>query len=112
MTNENRDPEQGLWLDVAARSDVPDMDMVAVTVDGRDIALYDVDGEVFATNNLCTHGAARLSDGFLEGREIECPMHQGRFDVCTGQALCEPLTQAIQTYTVKIENMRVMLRLN
>ncbi|MCY1372268.1 Naphthalene 1,2-dioxygenase/salicylate 5-hydroxylase system, ferredoxin component [compost metagenome] len=66
---------------------------------------------MYASPNLCTHGAARMSDGFLEGREIECPLHQGKFDVCTGQALCAPLTENIPTYPVKIENRRVWLKL-
>ncbi|QJY33842.1 non-heme iron oxygenase ferredoxin subunit [Diaphorobacter sp. JS3050] len=100
------------WIDAIARDAVPEGDVVGVIVAGKDIAFYEVEGEVFATDNLCTHGAARLSDGFLEGREIECPLHQGRFDVCTGKALCAPLTQDIKTYPVKIENMRVMLKLD
>ena len=100
------------WIDAAALADVPEGDVVGVVVGGKDIALYEVDGEVFATDNVCTHGQARMSDGFLEGREIECPLHQGRFDVCTGAALCAPLTDNIKTYTVRIENMRVMLKLD
>lgn len=100
------------WTDAAALADVPEGDVMAVQVAGKEIALYEVDGEVFATDNICTHGAARMSDGFLEGREIECPLHQGRFDVCTGKALCTPLTQDIKTYPVKIENLRVMLKLD
>ena len=63
------------------RHDVPQEDVIAVVVAGREIALYGVDGEVFATDNICTHGQARLCEGFLEGHEIECPLHQGRFDV-------------------------------
>ena len=100
------------WIDAAALDDVPQGDVIGVNVAGKDIALYEVEGEVFATDNICTHGHARMSDGFLEGREIECPLHQGKFDVCTGQALCAPLTEDIKTYTVKIENMRVMLKLD
>ena len=100
------------WTDAAALADVPEGDVMAVQVAGKEIALYEVDGEVFATDNICTHGAARMSDGFLEGREIECPLHQGKFDVCTGQALCAPLTENIKTYAVRIENMRVMLKLD
>ncbi len=100
------------WIDVAARSDVPDGDVVGVMVAGKDIALYELDGAVYATDNTCTHGHARMSDGFLEGREIECPLHQGKFDICTGKALCAPLTDNIKTYTVRIENMRVMLQLD
>ena len=100
------------WIDAIARDAVPEGDVVGAIVAGKDIAFYEVDGEVFATDNLCTHGAARLSDGFLEDGAIECPLHQGRFDVCTGKALCAPLTEDIKTYPVKIENMRVMLRLD
>ena len=100
------------WIDAAALADVPEGDVMAVRVEGKEIALYEVGGEVFATDNICNHGHARLSDGFLEGREIECPLHQGKFDVCSGQALCAPLTENIKTYAVRIENMRVMLKLD
>ena len=100
------------WTDAAAVDDVPEGDVIGVNVAGRDIALYEVEGAIYATDNVCTHGQARMSDGFLEGSEIECPLHQGRFNVCTGQALCAPLTEHIRTYAVKIENMRVMLKLD
>jgi naphthalene 1,2-dioxygenase system ferredoxin subunit len=100
------------WIDAAAQAEVPEGDVIGVMVAGKDIALYQVEGEVFATDNICTHGHARLSDGFLEGREIECPLHQGRFDVCTGAALCAPLTEGIKTYAVRIDNMRVMLTMD
>jgi len=99
------------WMDVLALDAVPEADVTSVIIDGREIALYEVEGEVFATDNLCTHGAARLSDGFLEGREIECPFHQGRFDVCTGKAMCAPLTQDIRVYPVRIENKRVLVNM-
>jgi naphthalene 1,2-dioxygenase system ferredoxin subunit len=100
------------WIDAGALADVPQGDVVGVEVGGKEIALYEVEGEVFATDNVCTHGHARMSDGFLDGREIECPLHQGKFDVCTGKALCAPLTDNIKTYAVRIENMRVMLKLD
>lgn len=99
------------WIDVLALDWVPEADVTSVIVEGREIALYEVEGEVFATDNLCTHGAARLSDGFLEGREIECPFHQGRFDVCTGKAMCAPLTQDLRVYPVRIENNRVLVNI-
>ena len=99
------------WIDVLALDWVPEADVTSVIVDGLEIALYEINGEVFATDNLCTHGAARLSDGFLVGREIECPFHQGRFDVCTGKAMCAPLTQDIRVYPVRIENKRVFVNI-
>jgi naphthalene 1,2-dioxygenase system ferredoxin subunit len=99
------------WIDAAAADAVPEEDVVAVTVAGKEVALYGVDGEVYATDNICTHGHARLCDGFLEGTEIECPLHQGRFDVRSGKAMCAPLTDDIRTYPVKIENGRVFVDL-
>ena len=76
---------------------------------GRDIALYGTEDGIHATDNICTHGHARLCDGFLEGHEIECPLHQGRFDVRSGKAMCAPLTEDLRSYPVKIEDGRVYL---
>ncbi len=97
------------WIDVAALADLPEEDVVGVEAGGRDVALYRIDGEVYATHNICTHGHARLCDGFLEGHEIECPLHQGKFDIRSGQPTCDPVTDAIATYPVKIENGRVFI---
>ena len=99
------------WQDVAALADVPADDVVALPVEGRELALYGVDGDVFVTDNICTHGHARLCDGFLDGAEIECPLHQGKFDVRTGKAMCAPLTVDLRSYPVKIENGRVFVDL-
>jgi len=100
------------WTDAAAASDVPDGDVIGVEVSGRDIALFAVDGQVFATDNTCTHGHARLCDGFLDGHEIECPLHQGKFDVRSGKPTCAPVTEPVRTYPVQIERGRVYLALD
>ena len=100
------------WIDATAMDDVPADDVIGILVDGRDIALYNAGGEIFATDNICTHGQARLCEGFLEGHEIECPLHQGRFDVRTGQPTCAPVTEAIRNYPVRIEGGRVFLALD
>lgn len=100
-----------LWIDVLAADDLPEDDVVGVTAGKLELALYRVAGEVFATGNLCTHGMARLCDGFLDGHVIECPLHQGQFDVRTGQALCEPAVAPIPKYPVKIEGARVYVRI-
>jgi naphthalene 1,2-dioxygenase system ferredoxin subunit len=99
------------WTDVTAADDVPDDDVIGVQVQGKDLALYSAEGKFFATDNTCTHGHARLCDGFLEGYEIECPLHQGRFDVRDGKPMCQPVVEAIRTYPVKIENGRVFIDL-
>jgi len=100
------------WTDVAALADLFDGAGIAVTPAGHDIALYSVDGAVYATDNLCTHGNARLCDGFIEGLEIECPFHQGRFDLRTGEPTCAPATEPLKTWPVKIDGGRVYLALD
>jgi len=100
------------WIDATAMDDVPADDVIGILVAGRDIALYNAGGEIFATDNICTHGQARLCEGFLEGHEIECPLHQGKFDVRTGQPSCAPVTEAIRSYPVRIESGRVFLALD
>ena len=99
------------WTEVLDRACLPEDDVVGVDVEGRQLALYVVNGEVYATDNICTHGHARLCDGFLEDYEIECPLHQGRFDIRNGKAMCEPLTVDLKSYPVKIQDGRVFVDL-
>lgn len=100
------------WVDAAAEADLPDDQGLPVSVGGRDIALFRVGGAVYAIDDLCTHDHAALCDGFLEGHEIECPLHQARFDLRTGAATCAPATEAVKTYPVRIETGRVYLAID
>jgi naphthalene 1,2-dioxygenase system ferredoxin subunit len=104
MSNEN-------WVDALGQDQLPTDDVIGVAVAGRDIAIYTVGDEVYATDNICTHGHARLCDGFLDGHEIECPLHQGKFDVRDGRPMCEPVTEALRSYPVKIDGNRVFLQI-
>ena len=99
------------WIDTTEENGVPEGDVIGLQVGGRDIALYRVDGSIFATDNTCTHGQARLCDGFLDGYEIECPLHQGKFDVRNGRGTCAPVTQDIRSYPVRIAGGRVFLQI-
>ena len=58
-------------------------------------------GEVFVTAALCTHGGAPLCDGYLDGYIIECPLHQGCFDIRDGKALDAPVIRPLQTYPAR-----------
>ena len=100
------------WVDALPVDDLPNNDIYGLIVAGRDIAVYTIGDAVYATDNLCTHGNARLCEGFLDGHEIECPLHQGKFDVRNGQPLCGPVTQALRSYPVKIKDGRVYLQLD
>ena len=84
--------------------------MIESLLGDREIALYRVEGRIYATDNTCTHGAARLTEGYLEGCEIECPLHQGRFDVRNGKALCEPASEDIAAYEVRVEHGDVLVK--
>ena len=102
---------QAAWTDVAAVEDLFDGASIEVRPQGREIALHCVDGVPYATDNVCTHGAGSLCEGYLEGFQIECPLHQGRFDVRDGRPLCDPVTEPIRVYPVRIEGARVWLDL-
>jgi naphthalene 1,2-dioxygenase system ferredoxin subunit len=99
------------WTPVGSLDDFAASDAVKVELAGKEIAIYLVDGTVYATANRCTHGDASLCDGFLEGHEIECPHHQGRFDVRTGAALCAPAEVALATYPARLSGDRVELQI-
>lgn len=100
------------WVRVAAAGDVPEGSVIAVRVGEREIALYHLPGGDYrATDNICSHEYAQLSDGWLENGEIECPLHAARFDVRTGKALCAPAETDIATFEVKLEGGELLLRL-
>src|SRR5437764_14985660 len=99
------------WTPVASLADFAATDAIAVVAAGQEIAIYLIDGAVFATANRCTHGDARLCDGWIEGHEIECPLHQGRFDVRSGEATLAPAEVALASYPARISGDRIELRL-
>ncbi len=99
------------WVDALSADELPTDDVVGVAVAGRDVAIYAVGGAVYATDNICTHGQARLCDGFLEGHEIECPLHQGRFDLRTGEATFGPAWAPVRVFPVRIVEGRVQVDL-
>ena len=85
----------------------PEGGVMAATVDDVAVAVYRLGGTFYATSNICTHQRARLSEGFVEGGCIECPLHQGRFDIRTGKARGAPVTENLATYAVKQEGGKV-----
>ena len=99
------------WTDVLPASALQPDDVTAVPGPDGEIALYSVDGQVYATSNRCSHGNARLCEGFLLDHEIECPLHQGRFDIRTGAPTCAPVDAPIRCYPARVSDGRVWLQL-
>ena len=100
------------WHLVATIEDVPEEDVIQVVVGDQFFALYNVNGEFFATDDLCTHQHARLSDGFVIDDIIECPLHQGRFHIPTGTAKGAPVTCNLRTHMVKVDGENVYIGFN
>jgi naphthalene 1,2-dioxygenase system ferredoxin subunit len=105
------DDETG-WVTAANRGKLGDGDVLGVVIAGRDIALYELDGTLYATDDICTHAYAKLSDGWLNGREIECPLHAGRFDIKTGRATSPPCTDPVKAYPVRIVGDEIQVKLD
>jgi naphthalene 1,2-dioxygenase system ferredoxin subunit len=100
------------WVKAADRGALGEGDVIRVIVDGREIALYEMDGEVFATDDICTHAYAKLSDGWFDKGEIECPLHAGRFDARTGKATAPPCVDDIKTYPARVEAGEIQVKLD
>jgi nitrite reductase/ring-hydroxylating ferredoxin subunit len=93
------------FVRAAALSDLPSGGMLAVELDGREVLLARLGERVFAIGNICSHEHVWLDDGTLHAAscEIECPMHEGRFDLVTGAATHEPCVEPVPSYPVRVE---------
>lgn len=100
------------FVRVAAVADLPPGCKVLAEVDGRAIAVFNVDGAFYAIDDVCTHDGGPLAEGELQGCEIRCPRHGARFDVRTGKALCFPAFEPVTTHRVEARDGAVFVALN
>jgi len=102
----------GEWVDACATDDIDEEDVIRFDHGGRTFAIYRTDDDrYFASDGFCTHERAHLSDGLVMGTIIECPKHNGRFDIRTGEAKGAPVCVDLKTYTVKVDGGRVFVRI-
>ena len=92
----------GKWRVAVAVADVKVDEPAACSLGTHEIAVYLVDGAYYATSNICTHASALLTDGFMDGCEIECPLHNARFDVRTGKVLTSPAEVDLEIFRTRI----------
>jgi len=99
------------WISAGTVADVPAGRVKLVFDEALDlrIALCNVDGQLYAIEDVCTHDGGPLNQGELEGEEIECPRHGARFNVCTGRATLMPAVMPVRTFQVKLEGDRVLV---
>ncbi len=89
---------------VAKTDDLDEEEVMGVMIGKKEIAIYNVEGEFYATDGVCTHENVGLADGFVVGDIIECPLHGGKFEIRTGKPANPPVTVGLKTYPVKIED--------
>ena len=97
------------WVTVASTDDIGDGELLLVEAGGEEICLYNLGGTVYATENTCTHGQASLAEGFIEGDCIECPLHQGMFDIRTGKATQAPATEDLRVFPVQFKGNEIQV---
>jgi 3-phenylpropionate/trans-cinnamate dioxygenase ferredoxin subunit len=101
------------WIEACAAGDIEREDVIRFDHAGRTFAVYRTEDDRYcATDGLCTHAQVHLSGGFVMGRIIECPRHNGRFDFTTGQAKGAPACIDLKTHPVKVEAGRVFIHLD
>lgn len=98
------------FVKVAETKDIHISQMKEVQIDGEDVCIANVDGKYYAIGNVCTHEGGPLADGVLEGYEVECPWHQSKFDVRTGQVTSPPATESEPTYEIKVDNNSILVK--
>ena len=91
------------WHLVGPADDIDEEDVMRFDLGDRSFAVYNTEKGFFATDGICTHEEQHLADGLVVGTVIECPLHQGRFDIPTGRAKSAPVCVDLKTYPVKVE---------
>jgi 3-phenylpropionate/trans-cinnamate dioxygenase ferredoxin subunit len=99
----NDDPGVPADLARCPLTQVRSREVTRVTSDVGPIAIFNVDGEILAVQDTCSHEDASLADGFLEGHVIECPLHGGQFDLRSGAAVCLPAQHPLRRFATRTD---------
>lgn len=98
------------WINVAKTEDFPPGTRRVVDVDGAAVAVFNLDGEYYAIEDICTHDGGELASGEMEDGVIICPRHGARFNIKTGAVLAPPAYEPVATFPVRVENGIVQVR--
>ena len=100
------------WLEVSDDTKVEVEDIIRFDHENKTYCIYRLEDGYYATDGVCTHENVHLEEGLVMDDEIECPMHQGIFNIKTGKAISPPACEDLKTYQVKVENVKIYLKLN
>jgi nitrite reductase/ring-hydroxylating ferredoxin subunit len=99
------------FVKVATTEEIAPGTAKQVTVNGRTLALFNVEGTFYAIDDTCPHRGGPLSEGFLEGTIVTCPWHAADFDVTTGQHLSPPAPTSVAAYKVQVVGNEVQVEI-
>ncbi|KVP17982.1 Rieske (2Fe-2S) protein [Burkholderia multivorans] len=95
------------WHPLGTLDEFSEDEPAACVAGQKPIAVFRIGDELFAMHDLCSHGHARLSEGYVEDGCVECPLHQGLIDIRTGAPKCAPITEPVRTYPIRIVDGQV-----
>lgn len=96
-------------IELCAKSDIPEGEVIRVDNGDLELAVYNVEGQFYVTDDACTHGPGSLSEGYLDGHVIECDFHGGCFDVRNGEVVAPPCMIPMRTYKVLPHDTSVVI---
>ena len=100
------------WISSCDESSITKSDVARFDhLDGTYAVVRTSDGVCVVMDGLCTHGKAHLAEGFVDGTTIECPKHNGRFNVLTGEPVASPVRVATRVYETRVNNSKIEFRL-
>ena len=99
------------YVKVAVTDDIPPNQGKLVEVQGKKIALFNLEGRYYAIDNTCTHRGGPLSEGELEGDEVTCPLHGAKFKVTSGEICGPPATKGVRNYKVRVSGSDIEIEL-
>ena len=109
MTDTARHPSGRTQIELCSTADVAAGTAIKVERAGLELAVFNVDGEFYVTDDHCTHGPGSLSEGFIEGDIVECNFHQGQFNIRTGEVVLPPCFVPVKTYPASVRDGKVVI---
>lgn len=99
-------------VELCSADDVAAGAAIKVETEGLILAVYNVDGEYYVTDDVCTHGPGSLSEGYIDGDVVECNFHNGQFNIKTGEVVAPPCMIPIKTYPTSVEGGKVFIEVD
>ena len=97
------------WATIAKTDEVPQGQMIGTTVDGVEVLVANVEGNYHAIASICTHEGGDLADGWIDGREVTCPLHGSVFDLATGEVAGPPADEPVPVFDLRIEGDEIQI---